>query len=243
MTPQQEADLAAAFQRAYDAWLPQVEAAVLGNYNRFGSPPNPAAINTTATAWREQVQQVEDDELQPMAEESYNAEIAGIAGAAAFVLLGFIIGDAVISSNAFLLAQVGEVQAQLMGITRGKSAKEAAAAISEYLNPANPHWAGKAAQFAATEGDRWTQAATLAGGWAAQRADGIAREKIWVSRDDALVRPAHVAADGQRQPLMKPFIVGGFPMMYPLDPAAPAGLVVNCRCRLRIVRAEVNRVR
>jgi len=238
LTPQQEAELQAAYMAAFGVWLPQVEAAVLAGTIRFGSQPQPSAISATAATWRAEVRRVEAQQLQPMASEAYAAETAGVTSAAVFVLTGAIMGAAVVASSAFLFAQVGEVQAQLFGIVRGKSTADAARAITEYLNPANPHWAGKAASFAQTEGDRWIQAATLAGAIAAQRADGIRREKVWASRDDELVRPAHAMADGQRRPLLAPFNVAGFPMMYPHDPAAPPELVVNCRCGLRI---EANR--
>lgn len=240
LTPEQERQLQEAYLAAFGVWLPRVEAAVLGATIRFGAPPQPSAINTTAATWRAEVRRIEAQLLQPMASEGYAAETAAVAGAAAFVLTGAIMGTAVAASSAFLFAQVGEVQAQLQGIVRGKSTADAARAITSYLDPRNPHWAGKAAQFAQTEGDRWIQAATLAGAVAAQRADGITRSKIWVSRDDALVRPAHAFADGQRRPLLAPFNVAGFPMMYPHDPAAPPDLVVNCRCNLRI---EVDRAR
>lgn len=237
LTPDQERQLQEAYLAAFGVWLPQVEAAVLASTIRFGAPPQPAAINSTAAAWQAQVRRIEAQLLQPMSSQAYAAETAGVSGAAVFVLTGAIMGAAVIASSAFLFAQVGEVQGQLFGIIRGKSTADAARAVTEYLNPGNPHWAGKAATFAQTEGDRWIQAATLAGAVSAQRADGITREKMWMSRDDELVRPAHVFADGQRRPLLAPFNVAGFPMMYPHDPAAPVDLVANCRCGLVIQRA------
>jgi hypothetical protein len=35
------------------------------------------------------------------------------------------------------------------------------------------------------------------------------------------------------------FDVGGFPMMFPHDPAAPPSEVINCRCVLLVVPARV----
>jgi hypothetical protein len=55
--------------------------------------------------------------------------------------------------------------------------------------------------------------------------------KRWVSRHDDQVRATHRVADGQEVPLFSPFLVGGFPLMYPADStAAPIALWINCRC-------------
>lgn len=54
--------------------------------------------------------------------------------------------------------------------------------------------------------------------------------KRWLATDDTHTRPDHREADGQLVPWSQPFIVGGFPMMHPHDPAAPAHEVINCRC-------------
>lgn len=244
LTPEQEAAIAAYVQQMYGVWLPVASAAVLAGYNRFGAPPDPAAINATTELWRQQILLLEAQRLEPVAEESYNAEIAGVAGAVAFSAAAPLIAGAAAATLLFLLAQVGEIQGQLRHILVGsRSIADAAAAVAAYLDPSAPHWASKSQQVAQTEGDRWAQAATLAGAVAAQRADGIRRQKVWVSRDDALVRPAHVAADGQKRDLLDMFNVGGFPMLMPLDPRAPAQLVVNCRCKLRIIRQEVSRGR
>jgi len=52
----------------------------------------------------------------------------------------------------------------------------------------------------------------------------------WLATEDARTRPDHVEADGQVQPFGHPFTVGGFQMMHPHDPDAPAKEVINCRC-------------
>lgn len=54
--------------------------------------------------------------------------------------------------------------------------------------------------------------------------------KRWLATEDQRTRPDHREADGQVQPFSQPFIVGGFAMMHPHDPTAPAKEVVNCRC-------------
>lgn len=52
----------------------------------------------------------------------------------------------------------------------------------------------------------------------------------WLATEDQRTRPDHREADGQAQPFGSPFIVGGFQMMHPHDPTAPAKEVINCRC-------------
>lgn len=59
---------------------------------------------------------------------------------------------------------------------------------------------------------------------------GTAWVKRWLATEDKRTRPDHVEADGQVVPFSSPFIVGGYQMMYPHDPTAPAKEVVNCRC-------------
>lgn len=54
--------------------------------------------------------------------------------------------------------------------------------------------------------------------------------KRWLATEDSRTRPDHVEADGQVVPFASPFIVGGYQMMHPHDPTAPAKEVVNCRC-------------
>jgi hypothetical protein len=62
-------------------------------------------------------------------------------------------------------------------------------------------------------------------------------EKKWVTRHDDKVRATHATADGQTVPTGMPFIVGGWPMMYPADAqVAPIGLWINCRCVMVGVR-------
>jgi hypothetical protein len=242
LTPAQEEQLTAAYQEAFNVWLPQAEAAVLGGYQKFGISPDPAAINMTSAAWRDQVEQVSSSQLRPLAADAYQSEFPATAAPVAALVATGLIGGAAVATLAFLAAQVGEVQATLMSlISRSLNLAEAVAAIRQFMDPRNPHWAGKSRQFAQTEGDRWVQAATLAGAMAAQAFDGKERSKVWVSRDDDAVRFAHSVADGQRRRLGETFTVGGFPMMYPLDPAAPPDLVVNCRCKMRIDRQGVSR--
>ncbi|MFJ3545467.1 phage minor head protein [Streptomyces rubiginosohelvolus] len=92
-------------------------------------------------------------------------------------------------------------------------------------------------RIAITEAGRAWNTATLA---AAQALDGPDRPlvKQWITRRDTRVRDAHAAANGQLRLLDEPFTVAGVEMAAPLDPAAPASLVVNCRCVLAVATAD-----
>jgi hypothetical protein len=59
---------------------------------------------------------------------------------------------------------------------------------------------------------------------------GVAATRVWLTAADSRVRPTHAAASGQEVPVGQPFIVGGYPLAYPGDPAGPASEVLGCRC-------------
>lgn len=56
--------------------------------------------------------------------------------------------------------------------------------------------------------------------------------KKWFDSNDDRVRHTHELADGKVVRINEPFVVGGFPIMYPGDPSGPPAIVRNCRCRL-----------
>ncbi|MGW5925246.1 phage minor head protein [Streptomyces anulatus] len=92
-------------------------------------------------------------------------------------------------------------------------------------------------RVAITEAGRAWNTATLA---AAQALDGPDRPlvKQWITRRDTRVRDAHADVNGQLRLLDEPFTVDGVEMSAPLDPTAPASLVVNCRCVLAVATAD-----
>ena len=61
--------------------------------------------------------------------------------------------------------------------------------------------------------------------------------KRWLAMRDKKVRHTHVWADGQEVDIQKPFSVGGYEMLFPLDQSlgADAKEVVNCRCVCRYI--------
>jgi SPP1 gp7 family putative phage head morphogenesis protein len=59
---------------------------------------------------------------------------------------------------------------------------------------------------------------------------GLKLEKTWHTAIDERTRPNHEKVDGKTVDFSEPFRVGDDLMMYPLDPSASAGNIINCRC-------------
>ncbi|MEQ7008323.1 phage portal protein [Actinopolymorpha sp. B17G11] len=62
--------------------------------------------------------------------------------------------------------------------------------------------------------------------------DMVGIVRLWRTRGDENVRPAHQELAGQIRPIGEPFIVDDFPLRYPGDPLGPPSLVRHCRCWL-----------
>lgn len=60
---------------------------------------------------------------------------------------------------------------------------------------------------------------------------GMTRKR-WVTAGDERVRPSHAAANGEVRKINEQFLVGGYLMAVPGDPAAPWSETVNCRCSI-----------
>jgi hypothetical protein len=76
-----------------------------------------------------------------------------------------------------------------------------------------------------------TEAATVteAGQFLTYRASGVGRKR-WLTTLDGRERDTHFDAHGQIRAIDEPFDVGGYELMYPLDPDGPAHEIINCRC-------------
>lgn len=70
--------------------------------------------------------------------------------------------------------------------------------------------------------------------------------KSWLATHDNHTRETHQQAEQEYGengsigpiPMDEPFMIGGSPMMYPLDPAGPVEEFVNCRCTILLYKAE-----
>ena len=59
---------------------------------------------------------------------------------------------------------------------------------------------------------------------------GVNMKQVWLATLDGRTRHEHRVLDGQEVDVGEPFIMDGFKIKYPGDPAAPAHLLFNCRC-------------
>lgn len=89
-----------------------------------------------------------------------------------------------------------------------------------------------------------TVGAYNSGNWAGSQALGPYGpvEKVWVAtmeatttKLDGRTRPTHQRLHNKSMPTLQPFIVGGYPMLFPLDPAGPPQEVIQCRCYLEML--------
>ena len=122
-------------------------------------------------------------------------------------------------------------------IDEGKTMDEVAAQIDKILSDEGvPTWRNRSMAVARTETIGAYNAGTFAGHVAQAHAAGGAWERMWLATEDHRTRPTHAAADLQRVPMGAPFIVGGYPLMYPGDPTGPPQEVIQCRCASLLVR-------
>ncbi|TDB79625.1 phage minor head protein [Micromonospora sp. KC721] len=99
-------------------------------------------------------------------------------------------------------------------------------------------WQDRAVTIARTETIGAYNAGTLTAWLTAESAADERLDKVWVATHDERTRDDHRNADGQRVALDGAFVVGGVPLRYPGDPAAPPGQTVQCRCTMIEVPAD-----
>jgi uncharacterized protein with gpF-like domain len=215
------------------AWLAVAGAAVL-----VGVMPNPDAILNAAPRW---VQSMTD---------FVHTSISKMVGKAYTRMFG---RDYRYDSRPYVVDYLAQVQNRLVdvpeqaytlvvnqiaeGAMAGESIPKIADRVRESFDvTATPYWRSRPALVARTE----TSSALNAGRQGAFTEVsfdlGEPFEKRWLSTIDNRTRRTHREADGQRVPLDRPFIVGGFPGMFPGEPELPVEEVAQCRCSMIILR-------
>jgi hypothetical protein len=117
------------------------------------------------------------------------------------------------------------------GIDEGKTMVQISRDIQKLIKSRN-FFRWQAMRIARTE----STAAANYGATVAAADSGLVLEKIWISSHDARTRRRpddqfdHYVMDGVRVDKNENFNVQGDPMLFPGDPKARAGNVINCRC-------------
>ena len=127
------------------------------------------------------------------------------------------------------------------GVTLGEGMSELRDRVDEVLSTTkSARWKNRAVVIARTESLGALNGSRADAFQAFAEEGGEGMERMWLSTIDSRTRPSHVLADGQRVGLTDPFIVGGFPLMFPGDPSGPAGEVIQCRCTTLLLEIGEN---
>jgi len=216
-------------------WLERARAAVMAPYDSFRSTPNAAGVDSTKPFWQTEVERI-IAALTPALQEGWaGAHLPG----------NYNPNDPFIQANLTLTRNLlvripDEIHALIVakildGTNSGKTIDQVATTVDDVLTyTGSENWDARARTIAQTETTRHFSSSMLAHGLLAERQDGTPMEKTWETLTDGKERSSHRDADKQTRPLSQPFLVGGFPMMFPGDPNAPADEVCGCRCYLSI---------
>lgn len=220
-------------------WLKRVLDAVLAGFREFGTTPDPHAIYSRSGEWDDIVDSHILPEFGPSHEIGWNSVLPG---------------EPLISTDSFIQAQIAMTRNLLVripddvynlvfakisdAVNDGDPLRDIAARVEDALTvTGSENWPNRAKVIAITEVNRAGNSAALAAGFQAERIEGVRMVKEWLDSNDRRVRPEHHHVDGQTVPLSQPFMVDGFPLMYPGDPMGPPHLVINCRCSILIKEA------
>lgn len=133
---------------------------------------------------------------------------------------------------------IAERAAEIVGAT-ARMAKRAIDALPEPGSPTRSELARISEGWAFSR-ERAAMDAENEANWAFNaREQGEAMEsgrtlKTWATMGDERVRPTHMEVGMETLPIDEPFMVGGYPMMFPMDASmgAPPEEIANCRCWL-----------
>ncbi|SCG15511.1 Phage Mu protein F like protein [Micromonospora echinofusca] len=224
-----------AARAALRAWLRSARTATLP-VTAAALPPDPSALAGAGQAWFEAM----TVHLLPAVDATFLAGVADAGGDVELLRVAQMKDEYLaalpnrlqgVPDSAWtqVTAAIAELTAEGASIPRIRDAIEA---ILGELS-----WEDRAVTIARTETIGAYNAGTLTAWLTAQAALDEKLDKVWVATHDERTRPDHRDADGQRVALDGVFMVGGVPMRYPGDPAAPPGQTVQCRCTMIEVEA------
>lgn len=219
------------------AWLKKVAQRVMFTWRQWRMLPNPQEVWAVASEWTDEVDELVDwlsVEAVPHGWDRFEIEWTGRS--ADFV-----------STDAFTQAHLAHVKNFLVripdevyngifaeisdGINEGESVEQIAERVDNFLNvTGSENWPNRARVISITEVNGAANAGWMAAALQTEQLLGQRLSKKWIATKDKATRASHREANGQVRPLLEPFMVGGYPLMYPGDKAGPPQEVINCRC-------------
>jgi hypothetical protein len=232
-----EEPLARRVLAGFTGWLARVRSVVLAAWNRFRGRPDPAAVYSTQPLWDQVVNTLVPDMVRAARLGWAETTDRPYTGQEQFVFNG-------IAKVRNLLTNIPDETAKLISdeitkaVSMGASPEQIAEGVQRILDvTGSNYWPNRAKVIAVTTVHSMANAGSQAAMLMLQARSDHRLLKEWVSREDDRVRPTHHEADGQQVPVASYFMVGGFPLLFPGDPSAPAQEVVNCRCSMKLVEA------
>ena len=235
---QNENELFGVVSKGLKRWLGKAKEVVMRPWNTFKAQPDPTAIFLTQQDWDAEVQTI--------------LTTIGRIGMSAWSQATDV---PPVSRNAFVMAQLAQTQNFLVRvpdetynlifatitdvINGGGSVEDVAMAVERVMTwEGSEYWPNRARVIAVTETTRAMNAGVLGAGTEQARVTGRILRKEWRTEEDERVRASHRAVNGVKLDFFMPFYVGGWPLMFPGDPAGPPEEVINCRCDLLITNEE-----
>jgi uncharacterized protein with gpF-like domain len=209
------------------AWLVSVQRAV-----KRGPVMQPEAIFSRSPAWYRAVDVIIEKAVMPIMGQAYNAifgpDYQWQRRPNVISYLAQVKNRMVNTPQEVFDLVAGQIAA---GVTIGEGIPELTARMDDVLSTTGtPRWENRAVVIARTETLGALNGSRFDAFSAAGEESETSLERMWLATDDTRTRPTHRVADGQRAGLTEPFMVGGFSLMFPGDPAGPPQEVIQCRC-------------
>lgn len=224
--------------QAFSTWLDVIRDPVLVPARRFLGLPNPTGVFSGAATWREQVAR-----LRPDLETAARIGWSEAFDRPTFSSTNSHVLSALDASENFLVNVPNEVHDMVVdvlgqGLNAGRSHEQITEDVNLLLRiTGTDRFRNRAQTITTTEVTRAANAGALAAALQAQQELGVIL-KQWNNSADDRVRETHELTDNAEIPLNQPFMVGGFPMMFPADPSGPPHEVISCRCDLSFRRLD-----
>lgn len=251
---QQQAQVAVGERTIYDDYYARLAAWLVfaGQATMAGVVPNPDAILNLAPRW---VQSMTDFVHTSIAEMVGKAYVKVFGPGFRYDDRPFVVDYLARARNRLVEVPAQTYTLITSQVAEGALAGESIAKIRDRVRDSfdvsdTPYWQNRPTVVARTEVVSALNAGRQGAFTEVSFDLGEPFEKGWLATMAGAAaqrtRPSHRAADigtpetGQRVPLGSPFIIGGFPGMFPGAPELPAEEAIQCRCTMIILRPGEN---